>query len=208
MSAAQMKEMKETAIQFLGVEEAEENMEIQENNNTKTEIIRSVATATTQTEAEDLLLRSQGSEENNAIITSVATQTEVVEASLRSEESNAKINTSVATQTETEEVSLGSLLGSTELRLAEQINQLRSVVEGNSGVLAQLLPLIQNIQQELKELRRDTNITPAPAVPLSPEKPAPSTQLVVVTPEKHGDQARDHTRSSWIRRRSTKKPLR
>ena len=79
-----MKEMKETAIQFLGVEEAEENMEIQENNNTKTEIIRSVATATTQTEAEDLLLRSQGSEENTAkIITSVATQTKTEEGSLR-----------------------------------------------------------------------------------------------------------------------------
>ena len=72
--------------------------------------------------------------------------------------------------------------------MGDKINQLRSVVEGNSGILAQLLPLIQNIQQELKELRRDTNITPAPAVPLSPEKPAPSTQLVVVTPEKHGDQ--------------------
>ena len=84
VSAAQMKEMKETAIQFLGVEEAEENMEIQENNNTKTEIIRSVATATTQTEAEDLLLRSQGSEENTAkIITSVATQTKTEEGSLR-----------------------------------------------------------------------------------------------------------------------------
>ena len=66
-------------------------------------------------------------------------------------------------------------------------------MEGNSGILTQLLPLIQNIQQEIKELWRDTNITPVPAVPLSLEKPSPSTQLpqVVVTPEKHRDQGQE-----------------
>ena len=115
--------MKAAASQFLGLTEAEENPESQESeerqeNLETTMIIRSVAIATTQTEE---CPRSQESEED-------------LEANTN------KIITSVATQTE--KVSLDP-----EERLGEQINQLRCVVEGNSGVLAQLLPLIQNIQQ-------------------------------------------------------------
>ena len=61
-----------------------------------------------------------------------------------------------------------------------------------SDILCQILPLWQNIQQEMKELWQESDRTSA-HMPLSPESPAPSPQLsqVLVTPEKnshHGNQ--------------------
>ena len=61
-----------------------------------------------------------------------------------------------------------------------------------SDILCQILPLLQNIQQEMKELWQESDRTSA-HMPLSPESPAPSPQLsqVLVTPEKnshHGNQ--------------------
>ena len=61
-----------------------------------------------------------------------------------------------------------------------------------SDILCQILPLWQNIQQEMKELWQESDRSSA-HMPLSPEIPAPSPQLsqVLVTPEKnshHGNQ--------------------
>ena len=72
-----------------------------------------------------------------------------------------------ATQTEAEEVNVRALLDKTEERLGEHINQV------SSGILAQLMPLLHNIQQQINDLRQDSLslITPAQSVPLSPERP-------------------------------------
>ena len=70
--------------------------------------------------------------------------------------------------------------------MGEHINEM------GSDILCQILPLLQNIQQEMKELWQESDRTSA-HMPLSPESPAPSPQLsqVLVTPEKnshHGNQ--------------------
>ena len=70
--------------------------------------------------------------------------------------------------------------------MGEHINEM------GSDILCQILPLLQNIQQEMKELRQESNRT-SDHMPLTPESPAPSPQLsqVLVTPEKnshHGNQ--------------------
>ena len=104
------------------------------------------------------------------------TQTEVEEA----KDNNTKATTT--TQTEAEEVSVWSMLEKTEGRLGDQMNQVRV------DILAQILPVLQNIQQEMKELRQNPRFTPVQSVPLSPERPAPSPPPfeMFVTPEKPG----------------------
>ena len=154
LTEAMIKEMKGLARQALGVKETEETQETQEiNTNTITPV--SITTVHTQTEEE---------ENNNNI--SVTTQTEAEETT----------NSTSSTQTETEEASLGWLLDKSEERLGEKISQVRT------DLLAQILPLLQNIQQEMKELQQDSGslMSPAPSLPLSP---------VLVSPEKHGDQS-------------------
>ena len=118
---------------------------------------------------------------NADVITPVSTatsttQTEVEEA----KDNNTKATTT--TQTEAEEVSVWSLLEKTEGRLGDQMNQVRV------DILAQILPVLQNIQQEMKELRQNPRFTPVQSVPLSPEKPTPSPPPIemFVTPEKPG----------------------
>ena len=140
--------------------------EILVTNNITTPV--TTATATTQTDTDEL---------HNNTITAKQTNTD---------ELNNNTTAGAATQTETEEVSLKSLLDKAEERLGEHINEM------GSNILCQILPLLQNIQQEMKELWQESDRTSA-HLPLSPESPAPSPQLsqVLVTPEKnshHGNQ--------------------
>ena len=120
----------------------------------------------------------------NNITTPVTTATATTQTDTDELHNNTTVG--VVTQTETEEVSLKSLLDKAEERLGEHINEM------GSNILCQILPLLQNIQQEMRELRQESDRTSA-YMPLSPEIPAPSPQLsqVLVTPEKishHGNQ--------------------
>ena len=100
--------------------------EILVTNNITTPV--ATATATTQTDTDEL---------HNNTITAKQTNTD---------ELNNNTTAGAATQTKTEEVSLKSLLDKAEERLGEHINEM------GSNILCQILPLLQNIQQEMKEL--------------------------------------------------------
>ena len=120
-------------------------------------------------------------ETNTATITNVMTP---VSTNTANNSTQTEANNNIAdamTQTESEEASVRSLLDKTEERLVEQISQVRS------DLLAQILPLLQNIQQEMKELRQDSRspITPAESVPV----PSSPLSQMLATPEKHRDQS-------------------
>ena len=105
--------------------------EILVTNNITTPV--TTATATTQTDTDEL---------HNNTITAKQTNTD---------ELNNNTTAGAATQTETEEVSLKSLLDKAEERLGEHINEM------GSNILCQILPLLQNIQHEMNELRQESD---------------------------------------------------
>ena len=170
VSAAQMTEMKAQASQFLGVKEAQaEEIQSKKSQPVKSQVEESRVVESKEEESREEESREEESREEE-----------------RQENNNNNTKIVASTQTESEGASVKSLVDSAEERLGEKISQLRLVVEDNSGILAQILPLIQNIQKEMKELRREAHITAAPAVPLPPVEP--STSRLSVASEKPGDE--------------------